>query len=55
MPNLNEIESIAKTNHGKFSFTSVVSRENILGTQFHPEKSGNLGIRFLKNIKYYKG
>ena len=51
----NKVESIAKTNHGKFLFTSVVNKGNILGTQFHPEKSGNLGIKFLKNIKYYKG
>lgn len=42
---------LAKTSHGEFLFTSVVKKANILGTQFHPEKSGNLGIDFLKNIK----
>ncbi len=50
----NMSDILAKTSHGNFIFTSVVKKNNILGTQFHPEKSGNLGIDFLKNLKRFK-
>ncbi len=50
----NESDIFAKTSHGNFLFASAVKKGNILGTQFHPEKSGNLGIQFLKNLKKYK-
>ena len=30
------------------SFSSVISKENIFGTQFHPEKSSNAGIKILE-------
>jgi len=32
------------------TFTSAVASKNIYGTQFHPEKSGDLGLRILKNF-----
>tara|TARA_B100000963_G_scaffold359367_1_gene386533 strand:+ start:1230 stop:1841 length:612 start_codon:yes stop_codon:yes gene_type:complete len=31
------------------TFTSSIIKNNILGFQFHPEKSGKLGIKLLKN------
>jgi glutamine amidotransferase len=31
-------------------FTSMVWKENILATQFHPEKSQETGLRILKNF-----
>ena len=40
---------LAKTKYG-FSFTSVVGNGNILGVQFHPEKSHRFGMRLLKNF-----
>ena len=32
------------------TFTSSVARKNIYGTQFHPEKSGDVGLKILKNF-----
>jgi glutamine amidotransferase len=38
-----------KTEYGT-TFTSAIASKNIYGTQFHPEKSGDLGLRILKNF-----
>jgi glutamine amidotransferase len=32
------------------TFTSAVAQKNIYGTQFHPEKSGDIGLKILKNF-----
>ena len=40
---------VAITNYG-FNFTSMVSKENIFGVQFHPEKSSLQGLKILKNF-----
>jgi len=40
---------VAETTYG-VTFPSVVERENIYGTQFHPEKSGESGLRILRNL-----
>lgn len=31
-------------------FTSIVSRENVIGVQFHPEKSHRFGMHLMKNF-----
>ncbi len=31
-------------------FPSAIKKENLVGVQFHPEKSGEYGIRFVKNF-----
>tara|TARA_Y100000591_G_C21766637_1_gene663176 strand:+ start:45 stop:677 length:633 start_codon:yes stop_codon:yes gene_type:complete len=41
---------IAQTSHNNFKFCSIVKDGNIIGLQFHPEKSGNEGIKVLKRI-----
>ncbi len=40
---------IGQTEYG-FTYTSVIGKNNVFGTQFHPEKSGPLGIRLLTNF-----
>jgi glutamine amidotransferase len=40
---------IAETEYG-VRFASVLARENVLATQFHPEKSGANGLRFYANF-----
>ena len=48
----NNNDSFAKTNYG-IDFTSVFVKDNIMATQFHPEKSHKYGMNLLKNfIKY---
>ncbi len=50
----NKKEVFATTQHGNQKFCSIIKKNNIFGTQFHPEKSGLIGIEFLKNLKYLK-
>lgn len=38
-----------RTDYG-VDFASVLARDNVMGTQFHPEKSGRLGLRLLANF-----
>ncbi len=38
-----------KTAYGT-TFTSAIASKNIYGTQFHPEKSGDIGLKILKNF-----
>lgn len=40
---------IAETEHGS-AFCAAVARDNIAGAQFHPERSGAVGARFLSNF-----
>ena len=46
-----EEATIATANYGK-SFTAAVNKENIYGTQFHPEKSHHWGISLLENFAH---
>lgn len=44
-----ERDVLARTTHGA-PFTSAVSRGNVYGVQFHPEKSSRLGRKMLENF-----
>jgi imidazole glycerol-phosphate synthase subunit HisH len=41
---------IAETNYGTKKFASIVQNNNIYGCQFHPEKSGNSGLKLIRNF-----
>jgi glutamine amidotransferase len=40
---------LATTDYGQ-PITAIVGRDNIVGTQFHPEKSQKLGLAFIANF-----
>lgn len=40
---------IGETEYG-VTFASVLARDNIVATQFHPEKSGEMGLRMYRNF-----
>jgi imidazole glycerol-phosphate synthase subunit HisH len=43
----------ATTGYG-VDFCSVIWKDNVMATQFHPEKSGNIGLAMLKNFAEMK-
>jgi glutamine amidotransferase len=42
-------DTVAVTEHGE-PFAAVVQRGRIAGVQFHPEKSGDIGLQILRNF-----
>ncbi|HTY12905.1 MAG TPA: hypothetical protein VMD02_01810 [Candidatus Omnitrophota bacterium] len=39
----------AQTDYG-IVFASSVSKDNLFGVQFHPEKSGEVGLKIIRNF-----
>jgi glutamine amidotransferase len=48
VPPLTE-DTVASTEHGE-PFASIVQRGGVAGVQFHPEKSGEVGLQMLRNF-----
>ena len=47
---VNKKELLGYYNFGKEKIAAIIGKDNILGFQFHPEKSGLEGIKLLKNF-----
>jgi len=43
-------DTIATTRHGSLMYSAALKYENFYGTQFHPEKSGDVGERIISNF-----
>jgi len=46
----NHEEDILTTSHYGYDFVSSISKDNITGVQFHPEKSHKFGMKVLENF-----
>lgn len=46
----NQGDLIAYSEYGENKIAGIVGRENIFGMQFHPEKSGDVGLRIIKSF-----
>ena len=47
---MSEDNLIAYSEYGLINIPGMVNKRNIYGAQFHPEKSGEVGLRILKNF-----
>jgi glutamine amidotransferase len=45
-----DVSLIAATTDYGVRFTSAIARDNLFATQFHPEKSADVGLQLLKNF-----
>lgn len=43
-------ENVVALTHYGYNFPSIIQQDNIIGVQFHPEKSHKQGIQLLKNF-----
>jgi len=50
MQPVEEADILAVTSYGGYKFCSAVRKSNIYGCQFHPEKSGQVGLKIIKNF-----
>ena len=48
-PDVDEATTVGVTEYGR-PFASVVARDNVFATQFHPEKSGEAGLQLYENF-----
>lgn len=46
---------IGRTGYADVQFAAVVGRDNLVATQFHPERSGRIGLQLLENFTRWDG
>ncbi len=46
---------VGTTDYAGVTFASVIGRGNLVATQFHPEKSGRIGLRLFQNFSRWDG
>ena len=46
---------VGETEYADVTFASVIAMGSLFATQFHPERSGRIGIRMLKNFTEWDG
>jgi len=46
---------IGQTEYADAVFSSAVAKENIVAVQFHPERSGRIGLKMLENFSNWNG
>ena len=42
--------TVGMTSYGPNQFATIIAKDNYMGTQFHPEKSGPQGLKLLSNF-----
>jgi imidazole glycerol-phosphate synthase subunit HisH len=46
---------IGETEYADATFASILGRDNLIATQFHPERSGRIGLKLLENFCKWDG
>ncbi|MFC1461623.1 imidazole glycerol phosphate synthase subunit HisH [Verrucomicrobiota bacterium] len=46
---------LGETEYAQVRFASAIGKENIIATQFHPERSGRIGLKLLENFTRWNG
>lgn len=46
---------LGETDYAGIAFTAMIAADNLAATQFHPEKSGRVGLRLLRNFSRWNG
>ena len=46
---------VGETDYADVRFASAVGKDNLFATQFHPERSGRIGLQMLKNFSKWDG
>ncbi|MDI6826914.1 MAG: imidazole glycerol phosphate synthase subunit HisH, partial [Armatimonadota bacterium] len=46
---------LGETEYADVRFASIIGKGNLFATQFHPERSGRIGLRLLENFSRWDG